>query len=134
MLNHTATTCPYCGVGCGMLLQERGGELCDTMPLTTHPVSRGSLCIKGWNAHAFVQSERRLKSPMIRKNGRLKEASWQEAIACTAENLGRIRDTHGADALSFLSCARATNEENFVYMKLVRSLFKTNNIDHCARV
>ena len=117
-----------------MLLAQQGGELCDTMPLTTHPVSRGALCIKGWNAHAFVQSERRLKSPMIRKNGRLKEASWEEAIACTAENLGRIRDTHGADALSFLSCARATNEENFVYMKLVRSLFGTNNIDPCARV
>jgi len=134
MINYTPTICPYCGVGCGMLLEEQEGLLTGTLPLKSHPVSQGSLCIKGWNANEFVHSEKRLQSPLIRKDGKLKEASWDEAIGYVAENLGRIRDTYGPDALSFLSCARATNEENFLYMKLVRSIFKTNNVDHCARV
>ena len=134
MLNFTPTICPYCGVGCGMLLAEEDGILCGTSPLVTHPVSQGTLCIKGWNAHEFVHSSKRLTQPHVRKNGKLQEASWDEAIEVTAQNLARIKATAGPDALAFLSCARATNEENFLFMKFVRSLIGTNNVDHCARV
>jgi predicted molibdopterin-dependent oxidoreductase YjgC len=134
MMNFTPTICPYCGVGCGMILAEQDGKLCDTYPLVTHPVSQGKLCIKGWNAHEFVHSEKRLRQPYVRKNGKLQEASWEEAIEVTARNLARIKETAGPDTLAFLSCARATNEENFLFMKLVRSLIGTNNVDHCARV
>ena len=134
MMNFTPTICPYCGVGCGMVLAELDGRLCDTLPLKTHPSSQGKLCIKGWNAHAFVHSEKRLRQPYVRKNGSLQTASWDEAIEVTARNLGRIKDESGPNALSFLSCARATNEENFLFMKLVRSVIGTNNVDHCARV
>jgi predicted molibdopterin-dependent oxidoreductase YjgC len=134
MIHFTPTVCPYCGTGCGMLLVEMGGTLCGTMPLKTSPVSHGELCIKGWNAHEFVQSEKRLRKPLIKKNGNFQEVSWEEAIDFTAKNLGRIKDQHGSDALAFLSCARATNEENFVFMKFARSVIGTNNVDHCARV
>lgn len=134
MLNFTPTICPYCGVGCGMVLVEDNGSLCDTLPLPTHPVSQGSLCIKGWNVHDFVHNENRLKRPLIKRNGSLTEVSWPEAIDFTVQKLSKIKDAFGPEALSFLSCARATNEENFVFMKFVRSVIGTNNIDHCARV
>ena len=134
MLNFTQTICPYCGVGCGMVLVEQDGILCSTSHLNSHPVSQGKLCIKGWNAHEFVQSNTRLQQPYVRKNGKLQEASWDEAIEITARNLTRIKETAGPDALAFLSCARATNEENFLFMKFVRSVIGTNNVDHCARV
>jgi len=134
MINFVPTICPYCGTGCGIQLVEIDGVLCETLPLMTHPVSQGALCIKGWNAHEFVHSDKRLQTPLIRNNGKLQKASWEDAIGFAAENLSRIKNQHGPDALAFLSCARATNEENFVFMKFVRSVIGTNNIDHCARV
>jgi len=134
MINYVPTICPYCGTGCGILLEEIDGTLTGTMPLKTSPVNHGALCIKGWNTHEFVHSEKRLRQPMIRKNGNLQEVSWKEAIDFTAENLGKIKDQHGPDALALLSCARATNEENFLFMKFARSVIGTNNVDHCARV
>ena len=134
MINFTPTICPYCGVGCGMVLVESKESLCDTLPLPTHPVSQGSLCIKGWNVHDFVHSNNRLHRPLIKKNGSLNEVSWSEAIDFTVQKLSKIKDAFGPDALSFLSCARATNEENFAFMKFARSVIGTNNVDHCARV
>lgn len=94
MLNFTPTICPYCGVGCGMVLVEHSGSLCDTLPLPTHPVSQGSLCIKGWNVHEFVHSENRLKSPLIKKNGALIEVSWPEAIDFTVQKLRTMKNTY----------------------------------------
>lgn len=69
MMNFTQTICPYCGTGCGMLLEEIDGKLCGTTPLKTSPVNQGMLCIKGWTAHEFVQSDKRLRNPLIKRNG-----------------------------------------------------------------
>lgn len=134
MVNFIKTTCPYCGVGCGLLLMELDGNLIGTIPQIEHPVNQGSLCVKGWNAHEFVQSEKRLTKPLVRKNGELQEASWDEAIDVTAKSLKSIKDKYGSESLAFFSCSRATNEENFLLMKLARSVFGSNNVDNCARV
>jgi predicted molibdopterin-dependent oxidoreductase YjgC len=130
------TTCPYCGVGCGVNLQVLDGQVIDALPSKTHPVSQGGLCIKGWNAHAFVHHEDRLTTPLIRdqKGGELRPASWDEALGLAAKKLGAIKGAHGADAIGVLSSAKCTNEENYLLQKFTRAVIGTNNVDHCARL
>ena len=79
------TTCSYCGCGCGMLLEVLDDEIVGTLPVKTHPVSEGSLCIKGWNIHEFIESERRLTKPLMRKDGKLVPVSWDEALDLIVE-------------------------------------------------
>lgn len=128
------TTCPYCGCGCQMLLEVCGGKLVGTLPLKTARMNYGKLCIKGWNAHQFVHSPERLTKPLVRKNGELKEASWEEALDRVVTGLSEIKDKHGGHSLGFFSSARTCNEENYLVQKLCRAGFGTNNVDHCARL
>lgn len=128
------TTCCYCGTGCTFYLQVLDGKLVGVLPNPEHPVSRGSLCLKGWNAAAHVTHEQRLKTPLIRRNGRLEPASWDEALSLVAEKLNAARDAHGSDSVAWLTSAKCTNEENYLLQKIARSIGKTNNIDHCARL
>jgi len=97
-------------------------------------VSRGRLCIKGWTAHEFVDSEKRLKKPLIKKGNELVEASWDEALNTIASKLRSIREESGADSIAVLCSAKATNEENFLLQKWTRAVIGTNNVDHCARL
>lgn len=115
-------------------LVSDNGRLVGVEPSTTHPASRGALCVKGWNAFAFVHHPDRLTTPLIRRNGTLQPASWDKALALLVERVRRIQEMHGADAVMFASSAKATNEENYLLMKLARAVFGTNNIDHCARL
>lgn len=128
------TVCPYCGCGCGLYLHVEAGRITGVSPSRSHPVNRGSLCVKGWNSHEFVQHPDRLRYPLIRKRGSLKRATWDEAIRTVTENLGRIREAHGPDSLAVLSSAKCTNEENYLLQKFARAVLGTNNIDHCARL
>jgi formate dehydrogenase alpha subunit len=131
----TLTICPYCGTGCALyLLSDDEGRLVGTEPSATHPVNRGRLCAKGWNAHAFVHHPERLTTPLIRRDGRLERASWEEALSAVVAGIRRVQGAHGPDAAMFLSSAKATNEENYLLMKLARAVFGTNNVDHCARL
>lgn len=133
-MKRTLTVCPYCGVGCMFYLVSDGGRLVGVEPSVTHPVSRGGLCVKGWNAYAFVHHPDRLTTPLVRRDGVLKPASWDEAFDLVVERLRAVQANHGADAIMFASSAKATNEENYLLMKLARAVFGTNNIDHCARL
>lgn len=133
-MKRTLTVCPYCGTGCMFYLVSDSGRLVGVEPSTTHPVSRGGLCVKGWNAFGFVHHPDRLTTPLIRRDGKLHSASWDEALGLVAERLREIQERHGADSLMFASSAKATNEENYLLMKLARGVFGTNNIDHCARL
>ena len=127
---NTFSVCPYCGTGCGFYLQTLDGELIGLRPAPSHPVSQGKLCIKGWQAHEFVTSPDRLKKPLIRKSGELKEASWDEALGLVAEKLKAA----GPEHVAVLSSAKCTNEENYLLQKFARVALKTNSIDHCARL
>ena len=128
------TTCPYCGVGCGLNLQVLDGRIVGVLPAKPHPVSDGKLCVKGWNAAQFIHHPDRLTQPLVRKNGTLVETSWDEALALVAEKLGAIRAESGSGSIGMLSSAKCTNEENYLFQKLSRAVLGTNNIDHCARL
>ncbi len=130
----TLTTCTYCGCGCNLFLESLDGKLTGTIPCKTSPVNEGRLCIKGWNVHQFVQSEKRLKRPMIRKDGELTEVDWEEALNYTADRFKAIHKEGGGDAFGFFASAKVTNEENFLMQKLARAGLGTNNVDHCARL
>ncbi len=134
-MNATLTTCPYCGTGCNFyLLSNETGRLTGVEPAGNHPTSRGQLCIKGWNAHAFVAHPERLTTPQLRINGQLQATDWQSALDRVHAELSGIAAKHGPDSLMFLSSAKVSNEENFLLMKLARAGYGTNNIDHCARL
>ncbi len=128
------TTCPFCGCGCGLYLQAENGMVVGSYPSRNHPVSKGALCVKGWNSYEFVNKIDRLKTPLIRTDNKFKEVSWDSALELVSGRLLEVKDKYGPDAVGFLSSAKATNEENFLMMKLARAVFKTNNIDHCARL
>jgi len=128
------SVCSYCGTGCGVLFEVINGKIKKTLPMKSHPVNHGKLCIKGWNLHEHVNSFMRLKSPLIRENGRLQKATWNEAIQITTENLKKISDTHGPDSIGVLVSAKVTNEENYLAQKFTRAVIGTNNVDHCARL
>ncbi len=130
------TTCSYCGVGCQMDVRVKDGKI---VKVTTEregmPVpNRGSLCIKGRFGHDFVHHADRLTTPLIRKDGELKEATWDEAMTYVAEKLTAVKAAHGVDAIAGLSSARCTNEENYLFQKFMRAVVGTNNVDHCARL
>jgi formate dehydrogenase alpha subunit len=133
-MKRTFTVCPYCGTGCMFYLLSNGGRLVGVEPSRNHPVSRGGLCVKGWNAFSFVGHPDRLTVPLVRKEGRLLPVSWDEALEKVVAGLKSVQEKHGKDSIMFASSAKATNEENFLLMKLARRVFGTNNIDHCARL
>jgi predicted molibdopterin-dependent oxidoreductase YjgC len=133
-LKFVPSICSYCGTGCGVLFQVADGNLVGTLPLKTHPVNQGKLCIKGWNLHEYVNSFIRLKSPLIKKDGRFVKCTWEEALSYTAERLMAIVNQHGPDSVGVLLSAKMTNEENYLAQKFARAVIGTNNVDHCARL
>jgi len=128
------TTCTHCGCGCNFYLEVLDGQIIDTIPCKTSPVNEGKLCIKGWNIHQFIQSEKRLTKPLVRKKGELVEVSWDEALDYTVSKLKEIKKANGPDSIAFLTSAKVTNEENYLLQKFVRAGVGTNNVDHCARL
>ncbi len=133
-MHRVLTTCCFCACGCNLYLEVENGKIVGVIPSREHPVSRGNLCVKGWNSFEFVLHKERLRFPLIRKNGRLERAEWNEALDLIAAKLTHIRDKYGPDALGVLSSAKCTNEENYLLMKFARAVLKTNNVDHCARL
>jgi formate dehydrogenase major subunit/formate dehydrogenase alpha subunit len=128
------TTCVYCGCGCGLFLHVEGGRIVGASPSPGHPMSRGSLCIKGWLAGDFAGHPDRLSRPLVRQGERMVPAAWDAALDLTAERLLLIREQFGPQALGVLTSAKGTNEENYLLMKLARAALGTNNVDHVARL
>ncbi len=129
-----STICPYCGCGCGLFLHVESGLITGVSPNRMHPVNKGTLCVKGWNCHEFVQHPDRLRFPLLREGKAFRRSTWDEALGLTAARLTEIRDKYGPDAIGVLGSAKCTNEDNFVLMKFARAVIGTNNVDHCARL
>jgi len=128
------TICPYCGCGCTLVLNIRGGRV---VHITGEPglgVSKGLLCVKGRFGTDFIGHAQRLTEPLVRRNGDLVPATWDEAIGLAARRLAEICRAHGPDAVGGLSSAKTTNEENYLMQKFMRAVVGTNNVDHCARL
>jgi len=132
-MKKVTTICPYCGTGCSIDLNVRNGKVVGVTSADGE-VNGAALCVKGRFGHSFIHHPDRLKTPLIRKDGKLTEASWTEAINLVAEKFSAVKKTFGADAIGVLSSARCTNEENYLMNKLARAVIGTNNIDHCARL
>ena len=127
------TVCPFCGTGCGINLHVAGEKVIGVSPDWTAPANQGSLCVKGQFGVDFIHSPDRLTNPLIRRNGRLTEASWEQAYGLIVEKFRQIKEESGPDALVFWSSARATSESNYLMQKFARAVIGTNNIDNCAR-
>ncbi len=132
-IKRTKTVCTYCGVGCAFEMWTRERHILKIQPHHEAPANGIATCIKGKFGWDFVNSEKRLTTPLIRENGRFREAGWDEALDVAARRLTEISEKHGADALSFVASSKCTNEEAYLMQKLARAVFGTNNIDNCSR-
>lgn len=128
------TTCPYCGVGCSLELHVRKGRVIEVASSEESAVNKGSLCVKGRFGFGFINHPDRLATPLVRKGGSLKPATWDEAIRIVADRLREIKRDNGPDAIALLSSSKCTNEENYLMQKFARAVIGTNNIDNCARL
>jgi formate dehydrogenase major subunit len=148
-LTETESVCPYCGVGCQITYQIKENEIIAVQG-RDGPANRNRLCVKGRFGFDYVKHPHRLTRPLIRldkgsKAGDIdldpsnpfthfREASWDEALDAAGGGLKKIRDEHGGGALAGFGSAKCTNEEAYIFQKLVRTGFGTNNVDHCTRL
>jgi formate dehydrogenase major subunit len=143
------SVCPYCGVGCQLTYHIKDDKLLYVSG-KNGPANQNRLCVKGRFGFDYVHHPHRLTQPLIRKDGLPKHAddvvdpanpwthfrptTWEEALARAASGLVRIRDRDGAQALAGFGSAKGSNEEAYLFQKLVRTGFGTNNVDHCTRL
>lgn len=128
------TTCPHCGTGCQMNLVVKGNKLVGVEPING-AANKNLLCVKGkFASYKFVGSGDRLTEPLIKRNGVFEPASWEEALTLVADKFSQLKADYGPDTLAGFSCSRSINEDNYVFQKMVRAGFGTNNVDNCARV
>ncbi|HEY0879621.1 MAG TPA: formate dehydrogenase subunit alpha [Zeimonas sp.] len=141
--------CPFCGVGCQLTYHVSGNRI-RYVEGRNGPANHGRLCVKGRFGFDYAASRERLDVPLVRQDGasknadfgrvpadwrdQFREATWDEALAIAAGGLARIRDTLGANALAGFGSAKGSNEEAYLFQKLVRTGFGTNNVDHCTRL
>jgi len=142
-----STTCPYCGVGCNLHLHLKDDFIYKVTSPFDSPVNHGNLCVKGRFGYDFIYHPKRVTTPLLRRTPQTagertqafdlsewRQVSWDEALDTVADRLIEIYHRDGPDALAAYLCAKATNEDNYLLQKLYRSLFRTNNIDHCTRL
>jgi formate dehydrogenase major subunit len=142
------TTCPYCGVGCLLTLNVKDNRIL-WVEGRDGDTNHGRLCVKGRFGFDYVHNPLRLTQPLIRREGVPKtpalldpadidkvfrEATWEEALDFAAAGLKKIRDEQGPNALAGFGSAKGSNEEAYLFQKLVRTGFGTNNVDHCTRL
>ena len=124
------TTCSYCGIGCQLQFQVKNGRIIKTLPDADPLINKGQACAKGrFSVVEFVHNRERLTSPMIKKDGKLIKAGWDDALAFAAENLAKYR----GEQFALLSSSHCTNEDNYIAQKFTRLVMGTNNIDTSGR-
>lgn len=128
------TVCNYCGCGCNFDFNIKEGQVVKVTSNSESVVNGINLCAKGRFGYDYIHHEDRLTYPLIRKNGKLEKASWEEALQLISDKFNQFKKESGSDSLGVLSSAKCTNEENFLLMKFARAVLGTNNVDHCARL
>ena len=129
-LEYVPTICPYCSCGCGIYLVVKDGKIIGQEPWKEHPINEGANCPKGKNAYAFLYSEDRLKTPLVRKNGKLQESSWEEALGLIASKFKEAT----SETFGSLGSGKTSNEESYVLQKFVRIVMGTNTIEYVGRL
>ena len=130
-LKRTASVCGLCSVGCNVLVDVRVNKLMRQYSRTNDSIDEGFLCDRGrWNMD-LTNSPERLRTPLIRnQRGKLEPASWDEALRLVARRLRTVVGEHGADAVGGIGSTHTTNEEAYLFQKLLRAGLGTNNVDH----
>lgn len=128
------TTCSYCGVGCNLEASIKNNKVVSIDTPKETEVNAGHTCIKGRYAFGFYDHPDRLRTPLIKRNGKFEKASWDEAYDLIKSEFNRIIKNHGPDAIAGISSARCTNEENYLFQKMIRAVVGTNSVDCCARI
>ena len=128
------TTCSYCGVGCNLEASIKDNKVVSIDTPKETKVNAGHTCVKGRYAFGFYDHPDRLRTPLIKRNGKFEKASWDEAYEFIKNELNRIIKDHGPDAIAGISSARCTNEENYLFQKMIRAVVGTNSVDCCARI
>jgi assimilatory nitrate reductase catalytic subunit len=129
----TVTTCPYCAVQCSFEIEHRGNDLLALRSTPACPVAHGSVCKKGLAALDEPRHEERLLTPLIRLNGELVPATWEEALARVSSNIKKIQAEHGRNAFAVFGGGSLTNEKTYLLAKFARVALKTANIDYNGR-
>jgi NADH-quinone oxidoreductase subunit G len=133
-MNHVGTVCTHCGDGCkttlGVRRSKGGMEIVRGDNRDKSGINGDFLCIKGRYAFDFTHSEDRITQPLVRRDGKLVPASWEQALEHVADRLKQVRDSQGGNAIGVIGSNRTTNEENYLLQKFARSVLGTNNIDH----
>ncbi|HNU92673.1 MAG TPA: molybdopterin-dependent oxidoreductase [Spirochaetota bacterium] len=123
-MNQKPGVCTFCGTGCGHFIGVENNRIARVYPSQNHPVSKGRLCVRGWNIHELLDTPDRIKKPLIRSDGPFAEASCDEAVGRLIDSLKK----YPPESIGFLASPRSSNEEQYLLMKLARSVFGTNNI------
>jgi NADH-quinone oxidoreductase subunit G len=129
-LTYTGTICNHCGDGCKTTLSVRNNQIIRANNRDHSGIQGEFLCVKGRFGWDFVNSEQRLVAPLIRRNGKQEEGTWEEALSMTAERLKDILALHGPESVAVIGSNRTTNEENYLLQRFARTVLGTHNIDH----
>ncbi|EQB73584.1 MAG: hypothetical protein AMDU4_FER2C00057G0055 [Ferroplasma sp. Type II] len=132
-IKKTKTVCTYCGVGCSFTMWTKGRKILKVQPEVESPANGISTCIKGKFGWGFVNSDERLKYPLIRKNGKFVQVSWDEAIDFAANGLKKISEKYGNESIMFIASSKGTNEESYLVQKMARQIFHSDNVDNSSR-
>ena len=130
----TRTICGYCGVGCSLDLVTRDNRIIAVHPAFDGPANEGALCVKGQFAYDYVHHPDRLTRPLVRgRDGRLRAASWDDALDRAARGFLATLRKHGRRAVYGVASGRTPSEANYLMQKWIRAGFGTNYIDNCSR-
>ncbi|MBM7553019.1 formate dehydrogenase subunit alpha [Thalassobacillus pellis] len=132
-IKKTKTVCTYCGVGCSFDVWTKDRQVLKVEPHAQSPANGIATCVKGRFGWDYVNSDKRLTRPLIRRGESFEEVEWDEAIAYVAKRFTEIKDEHGPEALGFIASSKATNEESYLMQKFSRQVIGTNNVDNCSR-
>lgn len=129
----TRTICPYCGVGCSVDILSKGDSIVAVQPAMDGPANGGALCVKGQFAWEWTQHSDRLKRPLVRKQGKLVEVGWDEALDRAAQGFREVREKYGRHAVYAIASGRAPHESAYSVQKFIRAGFMSNHVDNCSR-
>ena len=135
-LKKTPTVCTYCAVGCSLVINSKNNEV---MRITAEEnlelgVNEGNLCVKGKFGHEFINSDKRIKTPLMKKNGKLRPVSWEDAIEHISAKFSKIINDHGGSSIGGIGSEKCTNEDNYLFQKFCRTVLGTNNIDNISNM
>jgi len=129
-MKYVSTVCTHCSNGCKTTLSVRNNQILRANNRDLSGINKEFLCVKGRFGFDFTEHRERVREPLIRRNGKLEPASWEEAFETAARRLQEIHRARGADAIGFIGSNRTTNEENYLLQRMARATFGTNNVDH----